>query len=93
MAALVVPDSAAIAAALGKSAASLTDADMRAAIMRRIEDLNRRIDEHERIRDIALVRDDFPAQIRSATGFKVKIDRKAVQELYAPQIQQIYQGR
>ncbi len=93
MAALVVPDSAAIAAALGKSAASLTDAEMRDAIMRRIEDMNRALDEHERIRDIALMREDFPAQIRSATGFKVKIDRKAVQELYAPQVQQIYQGR
>ncbi|HKA32765.1 MAG TPA: AMP-binding protein [Candidatus Binatia bacterium] len=92
MAALVAPDAAAIAAALGKPAASLTDADMRGAIMRRIQDINRRLDDHERIRDIALV-DDFPDRIRSIIGFKVKIDRKAVQELYAARIQQIYQSR
>jgi len=66
---------------------------MREAIMRRVEEINRRLDEHERIRDIALVGGEFPASVRSVTGFKVKIDRKAVQELYAPQIQQIYQGR
>ena len=93
MAALVVPDSTAIAAALAKPAASLTAEEMREAIMRRVEEINRRLDEHERIRDIALVGEEFPASVRSVTGFKVKIDRKAVQELYAPQIQQIYQGR
>jgi long-chain acyl-CoA synthetase len=93
MAALIVPDIDAIAAALGKPAAAVTDADARQAIMRRIENINPRLDEHERLRDIALVREGFPERVRSVTSLKVKIDRKAVQEHYAREIQKIYQGR
>ncbi|HTM07607.1 MAG TPA: AMP-binding protein [Verrucomicrobiae bacterium] len=93
MAALAVPEIDAIAAALGKSAAAVTDADARQAIMRRVEEINRHLDEHERIRDIAIVNGNFPERVRSVTGFKVKIDRKAVQELYAGDIQKIYEGK
>jgi long-chain acyl-CoA synthetase len=93
MAALVVPDIDAIAAALGQPASAVTDAAAREALLRRIESINPRLDEHERIRDIALVREGFPERVRSVTALKVKIDRKSVQEHYAREIQEIYQGR
>ncbi len=93
MAALVVPDLGAVAALLDKPAAAVTDAEAHEAILRRVEEFNRRLDEHERIRDIAVVREDFPERARSVTAFqKVKVDRKAVQELYAREIQRIYGG-
>jgi long-chain acyl-CoA synthetase len=93
MAALVVPDIDVVGAALGKPPSAVTDADARQAIMRRIEEINRQLDEHERIRDVALVRGGFPERVRSVTALKVKIDRKAVQEHYAREIQEIYRGR
>ena len=94
MAALIVPDLDRIAAAVGKPASAVNDADAHDAVMRCVKEINRRLDEHERIRDVALVREDFPERVRSVTAFqKVKIDRKAVQELYAREIRQIYEGR
>jgi long-chain acyl-CoA synthetase len=94
MAALIVPNVERIATAIGKAPSAVNDADAHDAVMRRVKEINRRLDEHERIRDIALVREDFPERVRSVTAFqKVKIDRKAVQELYAREIQSIYEGR
>ena len=93
MAALIVPDIDRVAAAVGKPASTVNDADAHDAVMRIVKEINRRLDEHERIRDIAIVNGNFPERVRSVTGLKVKIDRKAVHELYAREIQKIYEGR
>jgi long-chain acyl-CoA synthetase len=93
MAALIVPDIGRIASVVGKAASTVKDADAYDAIMRVVKETNRRLDEHERIRDIAIINGNFPERVRSVTGLKVKIDRKAVQELYAREIQKIYEGR
>jgi len=49
------------------------------------------LEEAERIRKIAVLKDDFPETVRSVTAFqKIKVDRKAVKELYREEIERIY---
>jgi long-chain acyl-CoA synthetase len=91
MAALIVPERKKIAADLSQSESFLTDADIEAVIYPRLEQINSRLEEVERICRIALVRQDFPPEVRSITAFqKIKIERKAVEARYQKEIQSIY---
>ncbi len=91
MAALIVPERKKIAADLSQSESSLSDADIEAVIYPRLEQINSRLEEVERICRIALVRQDFPPEVRSITAFqKIKIERKAVEARYQKEIQSIY---
>ncbi len=91
IAALIVPDRRAIAAALGKDEATLTENEIESSLRCRIELVNERLEHYEKIRKFALMPADFPAEVRRANVFqKIKIDRKLVAERYRPLIEEIY---
>ena len=91
IAALIVPDRRAIAAALGRDEASLADDEIETLLWRQIDGVNERLEHYEKIRKIALVRTDFPAEVRSVNVFqKTKIDRRLVAERYRREIDEIY---
>ena len=91
IAALIVPDRAKIAAELGKGAAALTDAEIKHLVHGRVEKINARLEEVEKIRKIAVLENDFPPEVRGLTAIqKVKIDRNAVEEHYRREISEIY---
>ncbi len=91
IAALVVPERRRIAEFLGCADAALTDIEMRAALASQLARVNERLEHYERIREFAIVRDDFPAEVRSINVFqKVKVDRKAVALRYQTVIDGIY---
>ncbi|HEY2991014.1 MAG TPA: AMP-binding protein [Candidatus Binatia bacterium] len=90
IAALIVPESERIAAELDRPPS--TD-ELRRVLQARIERINQRLEEYERIRKIAVMPQDFPERVRSVTAFqKIKIDRAAVEKLYKTEIQRIYGG-
>ena len=91
MAALIVPDRKRIAAELGKDEAALTDSEIAAVIQPRIDQINTRVEDVEKIRKFVLIREEFPASVRSLNLIhKVKIERKAVEERYQKEINEIY---
>ena len=91
IAALIVPDRAKIAAELGKDESSLTDDEIKHLLLGRVEKVNAGLEEVEQIRNIAVLQNDFPAEVRGLTAIqKVKIDRKAVEEHYRREISEIY---
>jgi len=91
IAALVVPDRPAIAAALAKDEAALTEEEIESCLWRRIERINEQLEHYEKIRKIALIPEDFPAEVRTVNVFqKIKIDRKLVAERYRREIVAIY---
>jgi long-chain acyl-CoA synthetase len=91
IAALIVPDRRAIAAALGKDEATLTENEIESSLRRRIELVNERLEHYEKIRKFALMPADFPAEVRRVNVFqKIKIDRKLVAERYRLLIEGIY---
>ena len=91
MAALIVPDRKRIAAELGKDEAALTDSEIGSVIQPRIDQINGRVEDVEKIRKFVLVREDFPPAVRSLNLIhKVKIERKAVEERYQKEIGEIY---
>ena len=86
--ALIVPETGRIAAELERNS---SPEKIREIIWARVERVNQRLEEYEQIRKIALLSDDFPERVRSVTAFqKIKVDRKAVDELYQKEIRQIY---
>ena len=92
MAALLVPERGRIAAELKKPDSSLTCAEVEKLLWSRVEKINNQLEEPEKIRKIAVLKDDFPETVRSVTAFqKIKVDRKAVKELYREEIERIYQ--
>ena len=92
MAALLVPKGARIAAELKKPDSSLTCAEVEKLLWSRVEKINNQLEEPEKIRKIAVLKDDFPETVRGVTAFqKIKVDRKAVKELYREEIERIYQ--
>jgi len=94
IAALLVPERKKIAAELTKQESQLTDDDISAALYARLEQINSRLEEVERVRKLVVMQDDFPAEVRSVTVFqKIKIDRKAVEERYQKEIESIYRPR
>jgi len=91
IAALIVPDRRAIAAALERDEAELTDSEIESLLWRQIDAINERLEHYEKIRRIVLMEADFPAAVRSLNIFqKIKIDRRLVAELYRSQINAIY---
>ncbi len=91
MAALLVPEVARIAAELKKPDSFLTPAEVEKLLWSRVEKINNQLEEPEKIRKIAVLKDDFPETVRSVTAFqKIKVDRKAVKELYREEIERIY---
>jgi long-chain acyl-CoA synthetase len=91
MAALIVPDRKRIAAELGKDEAALTDSEIASVIQPRIDQINKRVEDVEKIRKFVLIREEFPASVRSLNlTHKVKIERKAVEERYQKEINEIY---
>jgi long-chain acyl-CoA synthetase len=90
MAALIVPETERIAAELEED---FTPDKLREIVWARVEGVNQRLEEYEQIRKIVLLSDDFPERVRSVTAFqKIKVDRKAVEELYKKEIREIYGG-
>jgi long-chain acyl-CoA synthetase len=91
IAALIVPDRRQIATELKKPETILNDGDIKARIRLDIDEINRSLEAHERIRDFALVDAEFPPEVRSVTVFqKIKVDRRAVEERYKEMINAIY---
>ena len=92
MAALLVPEGARIAAELKKPDSFLTSVEVEKLLWSRVEKINNQLEEPEKIRKIAVLKDDFPETVRSVTAFqKIRVDRKAVKELYREEIERIYQ--
>ncbi|HUK40832.1 MAG TPA: AMP-binding protein [Candidatus Acidoferrales bacterium] len=91
MAALIVPDRKRIAAELGKDEAALTESDIRSVIQPRVDEINGRVEDIEKIRKFVLVHDEFPTAVRSLNLIhKVKIERSMVEKLYEKEIKEIY---
>ena len=91
VAALIVPERRKIAVALAKQESSLPNDEIVAVLWPEIERINRRLEYYEQIREIAVIQDDFPVEVRSVNVFgKVKVDRAAAAERYAKEIQAIY---
>jgi long-chain acyl-CoA synthetase len=93
IAALIVPDRRSIAAALGRMRTSLRNSDIETALRQCVDLINNQLDDYQKIREIAVISNDFPKQIRSIAALqKIKIDRQAVEERYRKEIERIYSG-
>lgn len=91
IAALLVPETEKIGASLNKSPSSLQPDEIERALWSRVEWINEGLGEFEKVRKFKIRESDFPERVRSVTAFqKVKVDRKAVEELYQKEIQEIY---
>jgi long-chain acyl-CoA synthetase len=91
VAALVVAARPRIAEALRRDIADLTDAEIEAALWSQIARVNGRLEVYEQIKKIAVLREDFPPEVRSINQFqKVKVDRKMVAVRYRQEIDVIY---
>jgi long-chain acyl-CoA synthetase len=91
IAALIVPEKKRIAAELHKEESALVEVEMATILQSRIDQINARLEEFEKIRKFAVIQSDFPVEVRTVTVFqKVKIDRKAVAELYQKEIAELY---
>jgi len=94
MGALLVPERKKIAAESTKQESQLTDDNISTALYARLEQINSRLEEVERVRRLVVMQDEFPAEVRNVTVFqKIKIDRKAVEERYQKEIESIYRFR
>jgi long-chain acyl-CoA synthetase len=91
IAALIVPERKKIAGELHKEESALTESEIATALQSRIDQLNARLEQFERIRKFAVLRDDFSDEVRTVTVFqKIKVDRKAVEQRYQKEIETIY---
>ena len=91
IAALIVPDKRKIAGELHKENAALTEREITTALQSRIDQLNQRLEQVEKVRRFAVMRDDFSDEVRTVTVFqKIKVDRKAVEQRYQKEIEEIY---
>jgi long-chain acyl-CoA synthetase len=91
MAALIVADRKAIADWSKKEETELADGEVEAVVQLRIDQINAKLEEVEKIRKIIVMRYGFPTEARSVTVFqKIKIDRSAVEKLYEKEIKSIY---
>ena len=82
IAALIFPDGQKIAESLSRDIATLSEAEITAALSSQIERVNGRLESYERIRRIAVVPSEFPAEVRSINHFhKVKVNREQVAAL------------
>ncbi len=91
VAALLVPDRVKIAAALKKEVSSLTPSEMEQNLWSCVKKVNARLEHYEKVRKFVVLAEDFPEEVRSVTAFqKIKVDRKAVAEIYRREIEGIY---
>ena len=91
IAALIVPDKKKIAGELHKENATLTEREIATALQSRIDQLNQRLEQFEKVRRFAVMRNDFSDEVRTVTVFqKIKVDRKAVEQRYQKEIDEIY---
>ena len=91
IAALIVADRRAIAAALAKDEAALGNGAIETLLWRQIDVVNERLEHYGKIRKIALMPADFPTEVRSVNVFqKIKIDRRLAAERYRREIDEIY---
>jgi len=91
IAALLVPARQKIAESLKRDIANLSEDEIRTALWRQIERVNRRLERYEQIRKVAVMSDDFPTEVRSINHFqKVKVDRDVVATRYQRDIEAIY---
>ena len=91
IAALIVPDKKKIAGELHKENAALTEREIATALQSRIDQLNQRLEQFEKVRRFAVMRNDFSDEVRTVTVFqKIKVDRKAVEQRYQKEIDEIY---
>lgn len=91
IAALIVPDRERIAADLKNEESSLTDSEVRGMVWSRVERINERLEQYEKIRKMAVLNRDIPEKIRSVTAFqKIKVDREVVGQEYRKEIEEIY---
>jgi long-chain acyl-CoA synthetase len=91
IAALIVPDKKKIAGELHKENAALTEREIATALQFRIDQLNQCLEQFEKVRRFAVMRDDFSDEVRTVTVFqKIKVDRKAVEQRYQKEIEEIY---
>jgi long-chain acyl-CoA synthetase len=91
IAALIVPEKKRIAAELHKEESALVEAEVAAVLQSRIDLINARLEQFEKIRKFAVIQSDFSDEVRTVTVFqKIKIDRKAVAELYQKEIAELY---
>jgi long-subunit acyl-CoA synthetase (AMP-forming) len=68
-----------------------TDRKRDTAALGHIDQLNQRLEQFEKVRRFAIIRDDFSDEVRSVTVFqKIKVDRKAVEQRYQKEIEEIY---
>jgi long-chain acyl-CoA synthetase len=91
IAALIVPERTNIAGELHKEESALTESEIATALQARIDQLNARLEQFEKIRKFAVMQNDFSDQVRTVTVFqKIKIDRKALEQRYQKEIEEIY---
>ena len=91
LAALLVPEADRVAAELKKDRAALASSETEEALWNRVQKINDRLEEYEKVRSIVVLKNDFPERVRSVTAVqKIKIDRKAVDELYKNEIDELY---
>jgi long-chain acyl-CoA synthetase len=93
--ALIVPDWNVARRELGLSQepASLVDDErLRGAVQRQVDALNSELGSWEKIKDFKLLAHDFSEQTGELTP-TLKVKRKAVQERYREQIDEMYQGK
>jgi len=89
--ALIAPERKQIAVELKKIESSLSDYEIETLIGSRVEEINRPLEEFERVRKIVVMQSDFAPEVRSVNVFqKIKIDRRAVEERYGTIISAIY---
>jgi long-chain acyl-CoA synthetase len=94
IAALLVPDLKAIAAALQREESTLTDGDIESALGARIDQINARLEHYEKVLRFVVMKSEFPSEVRSVNVFqKIKVDRKVVAERYQKEIDALYASR
>ena len=70
---------------------ALTESEIAALLQAGIDRVNSRREQFEKIRRFLVMADDFSDQVRTVTVFqKTKIDRKAVDQRYRKEIEEIY---
>ena len=91
IAALIVPERKKIAGELRKEESTLTENEIATALQARIDQINPRLEQFEKVRKFAVMQNDFSDEVRSVTVFqKIKVDRKAVAQRYQKEIEKIY---
>jgi long-chain acyl-CoA synthetase len=91
IAALIVPERKKISGEFHKEESALTESEITTALQSRVDQINARLEQFEKIRKFAVIQNDFLDEVRTTTVFqKIKIDRKAVEQRYEKEIEKIY---